>query len=130
RGAGCRGGAAAAGAVALAALVTLPARGADGPQWRGPERNGISAETGWLSHWPGSGPKRLWSAKVGEGFSNVAVANGRLYTVGNAANRDTVYCLNATTGKPVWTYPYPCPAGDYGGPRATPTVSGGKVYIL
>src|SRR5205807_9471962 len=91
---------AAAVAVASLAAVVLPARGADWPQWRGPERNGISAETGWLSHWPGSGPKRLWSAKVGEGFSNVAVANGRLYTAGNAANRDTVYCLNATTGKP------------------------------
>src|SRR5205085_411221 len=46
------------------------------------------------------------------------------------AGKDTVYCLDANSGKPVWTYSYPCSSGDYGGPRATPTVSAGKVYVL
>jgi outer membrane protein assembly factor BamB len=50
--------------------------------------------------------------------------------MGNAGERDTVYCLNAVTGKPLWRYTYFCPAGDYGGTRATPTVQGNRVYTL
>ena len=49
----------------------------DWPNWRGPNHNGISAETGWLAKWPANGPAKLWKASVGLGFSSVAVANGR-----------------------------------------------------
>jgi outer membrane protein assembly factor BamB len=103
---------------------------ADWPHYRGLARNGISAET--LPIWPRSGPNRIWSANVGEGYSSVAVVGNKVLTLGNSNGRDTVYCLNAQTGKPVWTYSYPCPRGDdsYGGPRATPTVDNGKVYIM
>jgi outer membrane protein assembly factor BamB len=114
----------------LAALLVTPLKAADWPQWRGPRRDGISSETGWLTRWPGLGPKRLWTAQVGEGFSSVAVTGGRLYTMGNASGRDTVYCLAAGTGRPVWKYSYSCPAGDHTGPRATPTVDGNRVYTL
>jgi outer membrane protein assembly factor BamB len=114
----------------LVGLAAGPLKAADWPQWRGPQRNGISAETGWLTRWPAAGPKRLWSARVGEGFSSVAVAGGRVYAIGNASNQDRVSCLNAETGKPVWSYAYASPAGDYGGPRATPVLDGGNVYTF
>lgn len=116
--------------VAAAFLLPPAAGAADWPQWRGPARNGISAETGWLAQWPTGGPRKMWSASVGEGWSAVSVAKGKLYTAGNSNGRDNIVCLNAETGKPVWNYSYPCPAGNYPGTRATPTVDNGKVYIM
>jgi outer membrane protein assembly factor BamB len=107
---------------------TLAATAADWPQWRGPRRDGVSRETGW--QWPAGGPRRLWSVQVGEGFSSVAVAKGRLYTMGNRNGQEIVSCLNAANGRLIWSHRYRCPAGDYGGPRATPTVDGDRVYTL
>lgn len=118
------------GACVLLAPAVMPAGATDWPQWRGPARKGVSAETNWVSRWPGGAPKRLWSKQVGQGFSSVAVAGGRLYTMGNQNNQDVVSCLQAATGKVLWQSRYPCAAGDYGGPRATPTVHGGNVYTL
>ncbi len=60
----------------------------------------------------------------------MAVTGQRLYTMGNANNTDTVYCLNADTGRKVWAYSYPCGQGSYPGPRATPTVDGDSIYTL
>lgn len=102
----------------------------DWSQWRGPARNGISSETGWKAAWGAGGPPKLWSAQVGEGWSAPAVAGNRLYTMGNQGNQDTVYCLDADTGRVVWKQSYPCSAGDYGGPRSSPVLEGGRVYTL
>ncbi|HNQ88786.1 MAG TPA: PQQ-like beta-propeller repeat protein [Verrucomicrobiota bacterium] len=105
----------------------------DWPQWLGPQRNGISAETGWLSQWPQEGPQQLWKAAVGAGYSSVSVSNGRLYTMGNTEETDSVYALDATTGKELWKHSYPCTAKDpngYVGPRCTPTANDGRVYTL
>src|SRR4051812_43354306 len=103
--------------LSIGALGT--AAGADDwPQWRGPARNGISSESGWLSQWPPAGPRGVWSVKVGEGYASVAVVGGRVYTSGNANNQDTVYCLNAGSGTPIWKYSYACRAGDPSGTRA------------
>ena len=60
--------------------------------------NGL-LETDWLFQWPEQGPTIAWKASVGTGFSSVTVADGRLYTMGNRSNIDTVYCLDAVTGK-------------------------------
>jgi outer membrane protein assembly factor BamB len=117
-------------AFGLLATTAASLEAADWPQWRGPRRDGISSEAGWLLTWPASGPRRLWTAQVGEGFSSVAVTGGRVYTMGNAGGEDTVYCLAAGTGRVVWRYRYPCPAGDYGGTRATPTVEAHRVYTF
>jgi len=114
-------------------LVCLTATAADWPCWRGPEANGISRETGWLTQWPDDGPKRLWTAKVGTGFSSFAVVQGRAYTMGNSADTDTVFCFDAATGRELWKHSYPCPldAQSYeGGPHATPSVAGDRVYTL
>jgi outer membrane protein assembly factor BamB len=117
-------------ALALAVAPLATALADDWPQWRGPDRNGVSRETGWLDQWP---PTELWrSTAVGEGFSGVAVSEGRAYTVGwsSAANQDTVRCFDAETGAQRWSFSYACARVEYPGPRATPTVCGDEVFTL
>ncbi len=118
-------------AVGLSLALAPATQALDWPQWRGPERNGVSAETGWSAAWPKDGLKTLWQAEVGAGYGSVAVSQGRLYVLGNTADQDSVYCLDAATGKEVWKHTYPCPAKDpngYNGVRSTPTVAGNRVY--
>jgi outer membrane protein assembly factor BamB len=121
-------------AASLTALVlSLTALADDWPRWRGPNVNGISAESRWLDTWPPDGPTIAWRATVGTGFSCVAVSQGRLYTLGNADDKDTVYCLDAATGRPFWKHAYEAardPNLFEGGPTATPTVDGQRVYTL
>src|SRR5678815_4014889 len=102
-------------------------------RWRGPNLDGISTEKGWSTEWPKEGPKQLWKASVGTGFSSVSVSNGRICTIGNQNETDTVYCFDANTGTTIWKHSYPCPleSGYYeGGPGSTPTVDGDFVYTL
>lgn len=118
-----------------AVLAAISAAGwtDDWPRWRGPSLNGISTEKGWLLAWPQEGPKQLWQASVGTGFTAVAVAQGRLFVLGNHSESDTVYCLDAATGRELWKHSYACPLEPQyyeGGPHATPTVDGGRVYTL
>jgi outer membrane protein assembly factor BamB len=120
------------GLTSLLCLV-LPAGADDWPQWRGPNRDGLSKETGWLAPWPAEGPKKLWESSVGIGYSSFAVAKGRLYTMGNVAESDNVFCFDAETGKLKWKHEYPCASRDpngYHGTRCTPTVDGDYVYTL
>jgi outer membrane protein assembly factor BamB len=105
----------------------------DWPHWRGPDYNGISKETGWSANWPEAGPKILWEASLGTGFSSMSVSNGRIYTMGNIDANDIVYCFDAATGDEIWKKSYPCPLFDNlheGGPCATPTVDGDAVYTF
>lgn len=106
----------------------------DWPCYRGPNHDGISTETDWSSDWAAAGPKVLWRAEIGVGFSSIVVADGRAYTMGNV-NKDTdvVWCFDTATGKEIWAHRYPCPleAKYYdGGTLSTPTVDNGKVYSL
>lgn len=118
--------------VALGVLVpAASARAEDWPNWRGPDHNGISKETGFKTTFPAGGPTILWKASVGTGFSSFAVAKGKVYTLGNADDQDTIYCWDAQTGKEVWKYSYQQRLGDKfyeGGTHSTPTVSDGRVY--
>jgi outer membrane protein assembly factor BamB len=119
-------------AIALAGL-TLAALADDWPKFRGPDHNGISKETGWSANWPAEGPKKLWKAKVGIGFASFAVSNGKAYTVGNASDMDTVYCFDANTGAEIWKQSHPAkldPKYYEGGPSATPTVEGNRVFTF
>lgn len=111
-------------------FLTTQAQPSDWHQWRGPNRNGLSAETGWQSKWSPPGPRRVWQVRVGQGYSGVAVVGNKAYTLGNANGQDTLFCLNTANGNVIWQYKYNCASGDYGGPRATPAVSKGKVYLL
>lgn len=117
--------------LALAHVPNLLAN--DWPHWRGPTYDGISTESGWSTSWPQEGPKRVWKANVGIGYSSVSVSKGRLFTMGNTADVDHVYCLDANTGKEFWNHSYPCVAKDpneFHGPRCTPTVDGDRVYSV
>jgi outer membrane protein assembly factor BamB len=119
--------------LAMSILTQAPARADDWPCWRGPSHDGISAETGWLDRWPKDGPTVAWKASVGTGFSAIAVRNGRLYTMGNQDNTDTVYRLDAVTGKKLWSHSYESALDDKlfeGGPTSTPTADGDQVYTL
>ena len=106
---------------------------ADWPNWRGPDHNGISMETDWFEKWGSSGPKRLWNASVGTGSTTVSIADGRVFTMGNKSDRDTVYALEEATGDILWRHSYSealSPIQYDGGPSATPTVDGEYVYTL
>lgn len=67
---------------------------------------------------------------MGVGHSSFSIRDGRLYTMGNTNNVDTVYCLNAETGAEIWKFEYPCPSGNYGGPRSTPVLDGDKLFSV
>jgi len=119
--------------LATLVLSNLVAAAADWPNYRGPTHDGISKETGWTTAWLADGPKVLWKAKVGLGFSAVVVANNRAYTQGNAHDEDTIFCFDANKGTVVWKHSYAAPldAKFYeGGTSATPTVDGDRVYTV
>ena len=105
----------------------------DWRQWRGPNRDGISLETGLLKQWSGDGPKELWRIPLGEGFSGVSISDGRAYTMFVKGDDEIVVCLDAGSGKEVWRH-----LDDYrfenrqggDGPRSTPTVDGDRVYVV
>jgi outer membrane protein assembly factor BamB len=124
--------------VALALSVAAPATGPDWPQWRGPNRDGVSQETGLLKTWPKDGPKLVWEFdRAGLGYSSFSVVGDTLYTMGatNEQNGDEEFVLavDSGTGKEKWrtkigTYFKNDPWG--GGPRSTPTVDGDVLYAL
>ncbi len=107
--------------------------GASWPQWRGPNRDDSSTETGLLKKWPADGPKSVWvSEDAGLGYSGFAVVDGVLYTMGLFGNDEKLLALDAATGKKLWD----TKVGDrlenrWGdGPRSTPTVADGNVFAL
>ena len=117
--------------------ATIGAQTSDWPQWRGPQRNGISMETGLLKHWPAAGPKLLWQVNdIGDGFSTPAVVGTRMYLMSNRGmENEFVQALSTQDGKPVWT----TRVGRVGNPkqdppypkaRSTPTVDGDSIYAL
>jgi len=141
--------------IMLACLVSLvlfaaPADATqDWPQWLGPQRDGVWRETGILDKFPPGGPKLLWKTAIHKGYAGPAVANGRVYVtdmefgVGTTmpqsdfdrrkmAGQESVYCLDAATGKQLWKHSYDCTYDiSYAhGPRCTPVVHDGKVYTL
>jgi outer membrane protein assembly factor BamB len=123
---------AAAAALVLALSAVVSTRPADDwPQWRGPNRDGISTERGLLQRWPAGGPPQAWrAAGAGEGYSSFAVSGGRLYTLGARGTSEFVMAFNAADGKKVWETRlgnrFNNDRGD--GPRGTPTVDGTRLY--
>jgi Ca2+-binding EF-hand superfamily protein len=88
-------------ALLLLAPAALAAQ--EWPQWRGPDRDGVSAETGLLKEWPAGGPKLLWQVdRVGVGYSSLSVKGGRIYTQGDLQGVEHVICLSADDGRILW----------------------------
>jgi outer membrane protein assembly factor BamB len=109
----------------------------DWPQWRGPQRDGTSQETGLLKQWPAEGPKLLWQVNdIGDGYSTPAVVGTRIYLMSNRGmENEFVQALSTQNGTPVWT----TRVGNVGNPdqnppypkaRSTPTVDGDFIYAL
>jgi outer membrane protein assembly factor BamB len=107
----------------------------DWPQWRGPNRDGISPETDLLKEWPPGGPRLLWKAGgLGKGYSTLAIAGRRIFTIGDTNGSSFVVALDLADGKPVWSAKLGKAGavgwGDFEGPRATPTVDGDLLYAV
>ena len=122
---------AAVAALLLTASTGSTASAAEWHRWRGPEANGISAEV--VEPWPAAGPKVLWQAEVGLGFSSIAMGDGRAFTMGYLANADVITCLDSANGQVLWRHTAPGLKMENvyeGGPNATPTVDGGTVFAF
>lgn len=115
----------------LALVTAAPAAPGDWPTWRGPKRDGISAETGLLKSWPKEGPPLAWKATgLGTGYSSVAVADGRIITMGDGPDGARVLAFDLK-GKELWqSEVIGKPGGNYPGTRCTPAIDGGLVYAL
>ena len=108
------------------------AAGHDWPQWRGVNRDGLSAETRLIREFPEGGPEVLWRIKAGDGYSSVSVVDDKLYTMWDEQGRQFLFCLDALTGKELWRHELGAAfTNHYGnGPRSTPLVDGGVVYAV
>ena len=107
--------------------------GEDWAQWRGPNRDAKSNETGLLDTWPENGPPLAWKATgVGGGYSSIALANGRIFTMGDLDDGSYVIVLDETDGSPIWKTRIGEAGGHkrYPGPRGTPTIDNGDVFVL
>ena len=110
---------------------------ADWPQWRGPERSGVSKESGLLKQWPAGGPKLLWQVNdLGDGYSTPVAVGNRIYMMSNTGmDNEFVQAISAEDGKVIWT----SRVGNVGNPdqnpsypkaRSTPTIDGAFIYAL
>ena len=119
-------------------LISAPDRtlADDWPQWRGPNRDGVWAETGILPQFAEPTLPRKWSVPISSGYSGPTVADGRVYVTDRQTQPDQterVHCLDWQTGRTLWTYRYECryeSVGYTAGPRATVSIDDGRVYVL
>ena len=115
------------------ALAQGPASPAEWSQWRGPNRDGTSQETGLLKEWPSGGPPRVWQTTgAGIGYSSFSTSSGRLYTIGARDDVEYVMAFDRATGRKLWETPngrrFRNEQGD--GPRSTPTTEGDLLYAF
>jgi outer membrane protein assembly factor BamB len=137
------------GTLLVFASAVAPGRADDWPEWLGPQRDGVWRETGLLDRFPEGGPKVVWRAPLGGGYSGPAVAGDLVYVMDRERARDEngkpkpptrdgipgnerLVCLDAANGKVVWKHEYDCPytVSYPSGPRTTPLVRDGRVYVL
>ncbi len=119
-------------AVALVCLAAVPVSAGDWPRFLGPTGDGKSTETGLDLNWSAAGPRLVWEAEVGEGYTMPAIAAGRSFEFDRHGDEARLTCRDAASGKEIWRQEYPTDYEDmyeYGtGPRGTPVVDGERVY--
>ena len=107
-------------------LLSTSLAASDWRVWLGPQLDGSSGETGWQKDWPASGPPRLFENEIGEGYSAVAIAQGKLVLLHRVKNEEIAECLDPLTGAQKWrassSTDYVDQYGYNGGPRAMPIV--------
>ena len=123
------------GIACLAALIgSGRGHATDWPQFLGPNRDGVSSETGLNWDWTASPPKVLWKEPLGSGYGSLAIVGERIYTMTKRGDRDFVVCLNVKDGKERWAYDaaptYVDKQRQGAGPRSTPVFHDGKLYCL
>jgi outer membrane protein assembly factor BamB len=120
-------------AAVVAILLSVPAAAdSDWSQFRGPNRDGISPDTGLLKEWPASGPALAWKATgLGEGYSTVITHKDKIFTTGDVGGASSLHCLKAADGKLVWTTKVGEPGGKRdSGTRSTPATDGTVVVAI
>ncbi len=113
--------------LALGISTTFAAPG-DATQFRGPNRDGVFAETGLLKNWPAEGPKLAWKiGKVGKGMASVSVVGGVIYTTSGRSGGQFIVAIDAATQAEKWAAKISDRGGD---PRSTPTVDGALAFAV
>jgi len=124
----------AASAILIVAIASPRFASADDwPQFRGPDRTGVSRETGLLKAWPKEGPKLLWTYRdAGAGFSPPSIVGERFYCMGSKDKDDYVFALDTRSGELLWSTSVGPrrPTGWGDGPCATPTIDGDRLFAL
>ena len=114
-------------------LIPLAANADDWPQWLGPNRDGLTAETNLLTEWPADGPQETWRfEQMRSWLLGPAVACGKLYILGSRDGTEELLALDAEFGVERWSFAID---GEYengwgNGPRGTPTIDGDRIYAL
>ncbi|MGZ0168785.1 MAG: PQQ-binding-like beta-propeller repeat protein [Planctomycetales bacterium] len=120
--------------VLLVSTNLFAAKPGDWPQWRGANSDGISQEKGLLPEWPEGGPKTVWQVDtLGDGYSSLAIVDGRIFTQGNVDGEGRILCLKESDGSLIWSVHSPRESklfkhGKGDGGRGTLTVDNGLVY--
>ena len=122
--------------IVIGLLLAAPTLGADWPQWRGPNRDGIWCEKGVVEKFDTSRLEIRWQAEIANGYSGPTVANGRVYVTDRLASPtqiERVHCFDAISGERIWSYAYECKyerVEHRNGPRASVTIDENRAYSL
>jgi outer membrane protein assembly factor BamB len=108
---------------------SVPAKSAEWPQWRGPNRDAVSADKGLLQTWPSDGPPLAWKTRgLCGGLASVVLSDGKLFTMGRRQGNELLLALDAENGKELWSARIS--SGQAENPSSTPTVDGERVFAL
>ena len=100
-------------------------------QWRGPDRTGLSRETGLLKEWPTAGPSQRWKvAGLGDGYSTPSFSDGKIFVLGTKGKDEFLIALNQKDGSKIGDVKIGLVTGGYGAPKSTPTIDGGFAYAV
>jgi outer membrane protein assembly factor BamB len=113
-------------------LIAAVATASDWPQFQGPNRDGVSPETGLARTWGEQGPPVLWTFTLGEGFGSPAVRDGEVYILDRVQNQqDILRCINMNDGKELWSFAYDAPGEtSHNGSRTAPTIDEKYVFSV
>lgn len=117
--------------ILFVALFSSSILAAEWNQWRGPNHDGVSTETGLMASWSQDGPELVWrNDKMGDGYSNLSFGDGKIFSMGDRDGSCVLYALDAETGKEAWKLQVGRSGGNYEGPRCTPATDDKLVFAL